>query len=136
MTLHRWSRIAGWLLVGGALAWLAKIAVIVAMDGRDLDTGAAAWLMRLGLAGLFLGVTGVGLWLARRRGPGVRALAVLLSPVVMAASLVALGTVAAAALGTRGPAYLRAEIGIVVAGVIWLAVGAWLLAATRAAPRA
>ena len=136
MKIRRWSNTAGWLLVSGGLAWLAKIAVIVAKDGRELDTGAAAWLMRLGLVCLFVGVTGVGLWLARRYGTAARAVAVFLSPVALAASLLGLGTAAVSVLGTRGPAYLREEIGIVVGAVAWLAVGAWLLSATRRAAEA
>lgn len=134
MTIRRWSWIAGWLLCIGGIAWLTKVAVIVAKDGRELDTGAAAWLMRLGLVTLFPGATGVGLWLARRAGIAPRVLAVLLSPVVLAATLVGLGMISVALLGARGPAYLKEEIGIVVGGAVWLAVGAWLLARVRRTP--
>ena len=133
MTIRGWVATAGWLLVGGAVAWLAKIAVIVAHDSHDLDRGAAAWLMRLGLVGLVTGATGVGLWLARRGSWPVRIAAVLLAPVVLAASLVALGSLAASAVGSRGPAYAREEGGIVLAAAIWLAVGVWLLVRVRRA---
>jgi hypothetical protein len=133
MTVRRWSMIAACLSLLGGAAWLAKFAVIVATDGRVATTGAAAWFMRLGLVCLFAGGTGGPLWLARRGRGLVRAAAVLLSPVAVAASLVAVGSLAARAVGTRGPAYLHDEIGIAAAALVWLAVGAGLLARVRRA---
>jgi hypothetical protein len=137
MTIARWTHIAGRFAVGGAVAWLAKIAVIVASDGRIIDTGAAAWLMRCGLVGLFVGATGVTLWLARHRGTWTRLAAILLSPAVVATSLVACGALAALLVrtfvGTRGPAYVGQEAGIVVAALGWLAIGGALLRHVRAA---
>jgi hypothetical protein len=127
MNVRQWSRIAGWLSATGGAAWLVKIAVIAAKDGRELDTGAAAWLMRLGLVCLLLGSTGVPLWLTRRRPTAARVAAVLASPIVLAASLVTLGSLATMAVGSRGPAWVRGEAGIVVAGAFWLVVGAALL---------
>ena len=135
MTIRRWSWIAGWLTLLGGVAWLAKIAVIVAKDGRDLDTGPAAWLMRLGLVGLFSGATGVALWLARRSRVVTRVVAVLLSPVALACSLLVIGTLATSALGKRGPAYLEAEIGIVAAAAVWLLIGVGLLMHVRRTPQ-
>ena len=138
MTAHRWTLAAVWLTVAGSTAWLAKIAVIVATDGRIITTGPAAWLMRIGLVGLFVGSTGVGLWVARRRSRPVRAAAVLLSPVALAASLVTLGMLASAAVralvGGRGPAYLEQEVGIAVGAAVWLAVGTELLRRVRRTP--
>ena len=134
MSVRRWSWIAGWLTLSGGVAWLAKIAVIVATDGRVMTTGAAAWLMRLGLVGLFVGVTGVGLWLARRGGWVTRAVAVLLSPVALAVALWGVGSLATSAFGMREPAYMRGEIGIVAAAVLGLAIGAWLLRHVQQTP--
>lgn len=136
MTLHRWTSIAGWLTVAGGAAWLAKIAVIVATDGRVMTTGAAAWLLRLGVVCLLAGATGGPLWLARARGRGVRVAAVLLSPVLLAGSLVALGAASTALLDGRGPAYLPAEIGIVVGATVWTAIGGALLRQVRRSARA
>jgi hypothetical protein len=133
MTVRRWSMIAACLSLAGGVAWLAKFAVIVATDGRVATTGAAAWFMRLGLVCLFAGGTGVPLWLARRGRGLLRAAAVLLSPVLVAGSLVAVGTLATRAVGTRGPAYLHEEIGIAAAALVWLAIGAGLLARVRRA---
>jgi hypothetical protein len=139
MTISRWTHIAGWFALGGGTAWLAKIAVIVATDGRIIDTGAAAWLMRAGLIGLFVGSTGVTLWAARRRGTGVRIAAVVLAPVVAAASLAAIGILSTVLVrnlvGARGPAYAGREAGIVVAAVVGLAVGAALLRQVHGAAR-
>jgi hypothetical protein len=53
--------------------------------------------------------------------------------VAVAATIAALGTLSAAALGARGPAYLRDEIGIVAIGALGLAAGA---ATLRRAARA
>lgn len=136
MTIRRWSWFAGWLTLGGSVAWLAKFAVIVASDGRIIDTGPAAWLMSLGLVCLLVGATGGPLWLARRGGAVARAAAVLLSPVVLAGSLWAIGALSAAAVGARGPAYLDEELGILVAAAVWLAVGVGLLAHVRRTSRA
>ena len=135
MTIRGWTNTAGWILLVGAAAWLAKIAVIWSNDGRDLDRGAAAWLMRIGMVGLLLGSTAIGLWTARSAGAVTRAIAVVLSPAVLAASTFAIGTVATTLLGGRGPAWLPEEIGIVAAGAVWLAVALWLLSRVRRASR-
>ena len=134
MTTRGWTHAAAWILLVGAVAWIAKIAVIWSNDGRDLDKGAAAWLMRLGIVGLLLGSTAIGLWTARSAGAITRAVAVVLSPVVLAASTFAIGSVATTLLGGRGPAWLPEEIGIVAAGLVWLAVALWLLSRVRRAP--
>jgi len=136
MTVRRWSTIAACLAISGGVAWLAKFAVIVATDGRVATTGAAAILMRVGLACLFAAGTGVALWMARRGRPAARAAAILLSPVGVFASLAAVGVLSARAAGGRGPAYLRDELGIAVAAVVWLAIGAALLARVRRGPGA
>jgi hypothetical protein len=123
-TPARVTRIAGWAAVAGSVAWLAKLAVIVATDGRVMTTGAAAWLMRAGLLAWLLAAVAGGLRVAYRRGVAARVGAVLVAPVAVAATIAALGTLSAAALGARGPAYLRDEIGIVAIGALGLAAGA------------
>ena len=122
---------AGWAATAGGVAWLAKIGVIVATDGRVMTTGAAAWLMRAGLLAWVLAAGATALWLTRRRGLAARVAAVLGSPVAGAAVLVSVGTLAAA-IGRRGPAYLHEEFGILVIGALGLAFGAATL--RRAAP--
>ena len=123
---------AGWAATAGGVAWLAKIGVIVATDGRVMTTGAAAWLMRAGLLAWVLAAGATALWLTRRRGTATRVAAVLGSPVAAAAVLFVVGTLATAAIGRRGPAYLHEEFGILVIGALGLALGAATL--RRAAP--
>jgi hypothetical protein len=53
--------IAGTSLIVGGFAWLLKLGVIVATDGRVTTTGAAGAFFALGLFSLLLGSTGVGL---------------------------------------------------------------------------
>ena len=52
--------LAAVLMINGRLAWLAKLAVIVATDRRISDTGAADAFYLLGWALLALEATGFG----------------------------------------------------------------------------
>jgi hypothetical protein len=56
------------LFIGG-VAWILKLWVIVATDGRVVATGAAGAFYDLGLYLLMVGSTGVGLRLAITRNP-------------------------------------------------------------------
>jgi hypothetical protein len=116
------TAVAGWAAVAGSVAWLGKMAVIVATDGRVMTTG-AAWLMRAGLLAWVLAGAAAALRLAYRHGVAARVAAVLVSPVAVAAALVPIGMLSAAAVGTRGPFYLRDEFGLVVVGALGLAAG-------------
>ena len=55
-----WIAIAGTALIAGGVAWLLKLWVIVATDGRVVATGAAATFLDLGLYLLIVGSTGIG----------------------------------------------------------------------------
>jgi hypothetical protein len=55
--------------------------------------------------------------------------------VVFFFSFAVLGDVLKAAVGDRGPAYAGDEIGILVAALVWLGVGLWILARARQAKR-
>ena len=131
MTIRRWSTIAGWLTLIGSTAWFAKLAVIVWSNGQIIDTGAAAWLLRIGLICLLVGALGFALWLTRQRRSLVRLIAAVVSPVVFLGSFLVLDTLAAAVVGGRGPAYLAAEAGMGVAAAVWLVLGVWLLTRVR-----
>ena len=74
-----WMAIAGTALVVGGVAWLLKLAVIVATGGRVVDTGAAAVFYLLGFLLLVIGSTGIGLWLTTNRAVPLRIAAVVLS---------------------------------------------------------
>jgi hypothetical protein len=133
--MERWKRASGFLLVAGGVAWLAKLSVIVATDGRATDTGAAWLFFVTGLVLLPLGAVGAGAGLAARRGVPLRILGGLAGLVVFFFSFAVLGDVLKAAVGDRGPAYAGDEIGILVAALVWLGVGLWILARARQAKR-
>ena len=106
--MSRWIAVAGTALVAGGVAWLVKLAVIVATGGRVIDTGAAAFFYLLGFLLLAVGSTGLGLWLTKNRAVPLRIAAVALSPVAFLASATLLDIVARAAVGGLGPSYVPA----------------------------
>ncbi len=129
-----WIAVAGSLLIVGGLAWVAKLWVIVATDGRVVATGAAGAFFDLGLYCLLVGSTGLGVRLTAGQEPALRVAAAVGSPVAFFVSfalfsIVGYALVAAgrAVVGGALPAYLLGEGGIFLAAVAWLAVGAWLL---------
>ena len=67
-----WMAIAGTALIAGGVAWLLKLWVIVATDGRVVATGAAATFLELGLYLLMVGSTGVGLRLGMSQETSMR----------------------------------------------------------------
>jgi len=129
-----WIAIAGTALIAGGVAWMLKLWVIVATDGRVVATGAAATFLELGLGLLLVGSTGVGLRLAINQEPSMRVVLALASPLVfmpaflmfsvLGYALVAIGRVIA---GDAVPDYLLEEGGIFVSAVVGLVVGIWLV---------
>jgi hypothetical protein len=126
-----WTAVAGVALVLGGAAWFAKLAVIVATDGRVAYTGAAGACFTLGLALMLAGSTGVGLRLARNAETGLRISAAALSPVAFVISfaflqgaVVAIYDLAHGAVGSLGPAYFREEAAILVTAAASLVAGA------------
>ena len=62
MSLSRlWFTIAATVLILGGVAWMLKLWVSVATDGRVVATGATGAFLELGLFLLLVGSTGVGL---------------------------------------------------------------------------
>jgi hypothetical protein len=88
----KWTQVAGLLLMGGALAWTIKLCIIIATNGRIINTGAAALLMKVGIVLLLVGSTGIGNRLSRNRKLWFRIVAIILSPVVVFGSLILIGT--------------------------------------------
>lgn len=129
-----WIAIAGTALIAGGVAWLLKLWVIVATDGRVVATGAAATFLELGLGLLLVGTTGVGLRLAINQDTSMRVVLALASPLlfmpafltfsVIGYALVAIGRVIA---GEAVRGYLLEEGGIFVSAVVGIAVGLWLV---------
>ena len=130
-----WTTIAGTMLFIGGVAWILKLWVIVATDGRVVATGAAGAFYDLGLYLLMVGSTGVGLRLAMNQEPSMRVLLALASPLalfflfaiflVIGYALVAIGRVF---VGDALPSYLLEEGGIFISAVVGLVAGTWLVA--------
>lgn len=131
--MSRCITVAGAALTAGGVAWLLKLAVIVATSGRVTDTGAAGVFFLLGFVLLLLGSTGVGLRLTMNKPLPLRLLGVVLSPIVLMALLVTLGAMLGPLVGEAGPSYAREEANIVAIAVLSLAVGAMLLTHSRRA---
>ena len=131
----RWTRIATVALIAGATAWLVKLVVIVATDGAESGAGdaAAAVFFLPGFVLLLGGSSAVGLWLTRGRGAIVRIAAALLAPVVFFVSMNLLDPAGEALVGDLGPDYAREEAGILLAALLWLALG--ILVAADSPPR-
>lgn len=129
--MSRWITVAGAALTAGGVAWLLKLAVIVATSGRVTDTGAAGVFFLLGFVLLLLGSTGVGLRLTMNKPLPLRLLGVVLSPIVLIVLLVTLGAVLGPLVGDSGPDYAREEASILALAVLSLGVGAMLLNRSR-----
>ena len=131
-----WIAVAGAALIVGGIAWIAKLWVIVATDGRVVATGAAATFLELGLVLLIVGSTGIGVRVMIRQEPSMRVVLALASPLVLLGvgyivgggigyALLAIGGSLA---GTGVPGYLLAESAILGSAVIGLVAGTWLVA--------
>jgi len=140
-----WIAIAGTTLIAGGVAWLLKLWVIVATDGRVVATGAAATFLELGLVLLIVGSTGIGVRLMMSQEPSMRVVLGLASPLlVLGVGYIAGGGIGYAILviggalaGVRVPGYLLAESAILGLAVIGLVAGTWLVvyAVARGADR-
>ena len=121
------------MLIAGASAWLVKLAVIVITDGAESGAGdgAAAVFFLVGFVLLLIGSSAVGLWLTRSRGPVMRIVAGLLALVAFLVSMNLLDPAGEALVGDLGPDYAREEAGILLAGLLWLALGILVAAASR-----
>ena len=129
-----WIAIAGIALIAGGVAWLLKLWVIVATDGRVAYTGAAGAFFDLGLYSLMVGSTGVGLRLTMNLETSMRVILALVSPfacfvlfaifLVIGYALVAIGRVV---VGDALPSYLLEEGGIFISAVVGLVAGIWLV---------
>ena len=123
LTFSRWIQIAGLFLIGGALAWTIKLGVIISTNGRIIDTGAAAFLMKTGLLMLFVGSTGIGARLSLNRPILLRTIAIILSPVVVFGSFLLFAMVTGPLFKNSKVWYAQQEAPIALAVVVYLAVG-------------
>ena len=119
----RWTQVAGLLLMGGALAWAIKLAVIISTNGRIIDTGAAALFMKIGLLLFAIGSTGIGNRISLNRNIFLRTIAILLSPVVVFGSFLLFGMISGPLAKNIEVWYAQQEAGIAVAAVAYIAIG-------------
>ncbi len=119
----KWTQVAGLLLMGGAIAWAIKLCVIIATNGRIINTGAAAFLMTAGLIMLFLGSTGIGNWLSGNRNLLLRTVAILLSPAVVFGSFILFPMITGPLFNNSNVWYAQQESPIALAVVFYLAIG-------------
>jgi hypothetical protein len=129
-----WTAIAGTILIVGGVAWLLKLWVIVATDGRVVTTGAAGAFFDLGFYSLIVGSTGLGVRLTRNQEPTLRGVAAVGSMAAFFLAFSLFSAVGYAALAVGGavigvslPGYLLEEAGIFISAVVWLAIGLALL---------
>jgi hypothetical protein len=119
----KWTQVAGLLLMGGALTWTAKLCVIISTNGQVINTGAAAILMTTGLVLLAIGSTGVGTRLTVNRALLLRAIAIILSPVVVFGLFFLFGMIIVPLFKDSSVWYAQQEAPIGVAVVLSFALG-------------
>jgi hypothetical protein len=144
MSLSKWLiATAGLALVVGAMAWLTKIGVIIATDGRVTHTGAAGSSFAIGLGLLSVGAAGLGLRLSM--SVDLLVLRVILTVgftfvfVLSFFVFSAIGYVIVAGarviVGDALPRYMLGEAGILISAVVWMVIGAVLLFGSVRKPR-
>jgi hypothetical protein len=118
MTRQRFIQLAAATAAAGGAAWVAKFAVLVAIDGDDSALVAALYL--LGATLMAVGASWVLVRIAGDRPfPVVVGLA-LLAPILFFASYALIDAVAKPLAGDAGPGWLADEVGIVLTGLAWL----------------
>jgi hypothetical protein len=124
------------------MAWLTKIGVIIATDGRVTHTGAAGSSFTIGLWLLAVGAAGLGLRLTMSVDLVLRVILTVLFPCVFVLSFFvfsAIGYVIVAGarvvVGDTLPRYMLGEAGILISAVVWMVIGAVLLFGSVRKPR-
>jgi hypothetical protein len=121
------------VLIAGGVSWLLKltvIAVMVATGSRDIESGLVAFFYLMGLALLLIGSTALGLRLTMGRPVPLRIAAVVLSPIVFWFSFMILDSI----VGGQAPNYVQSETAVLLAALVWLALGAMVRKSTRRTP--
>lgn len=130
-----WMTVAGACALAGGTAWLLKQVAIVlsAMGGEPPEAnGAIATLYLSGLALMVVGASGVAALLLRRTTPLVWIpIAVLSAPVLFFGIQGALDAVVDALAGESAHWWWESEGGIVLTALVFLGIGAALLAGRR-----
>jgi len=137
VTTSRWVVILASVLVAGGVAWLLKlaaVAILVVTGDRDIESAAVAFFYLTGLGLLFIGSTALGLRLTMNRQGPLRIAAVVLSPIVFWFSYQILDIIVDSIVGPQAPDLVESETAVLVAALIWLAIGAMVLKSTRRRP--
>lgn len=119
----RWTQVAGLLLMGGALAWTIKLCIIIATNGRIINTGAAALLMKIGIVLLLVGSTGIGNRLSRNRALWLRIISIILSPIVVFGLLILISTFIVPLFQHIDLWYAQQEAPIALAVIVCMPIG-------------
>lgn len=135
MSLSRWLiATAGLVLIIGAMAWLTKIGVIIATDGRVTHTGAAGSSFTIGLGLLSVGAAGLGLRLTMSVDLVLRVILTVGFPFVFVLSFFVFSAIgymivagARVIVGDALPPYMLGEAGILISAVVWMVIGVVLL---------
>lgn len=122
-----WTQTAALFLIGGALSWTMKLLVIIATNGRIIDTGAAALLMKTGMLLLLVGSTSFGSGITANRNRFLRAGAILLSPLVVFGTCFLLTTALNPLVEGSGVWYAAQELPIAVVVLVCFPLGLLLL---------
>ena len=120
------------------VAWLLKlvaIAVLVLTGAPwDVESAVVAFFYLTGLGFLFIGSTALGLWLTMSRQVPLRIAAVVLSPIVFWVSYRIMDGIVDSIVGDQAPGLVERETAILLAALVWLAIGAMLLKSTSRTP--
>lgn len=135
----KWTQVAGLLLIGGAVAWILKLGVIIFTNGRIIDTGAAALLMKIGLLLLIVGSTGIGNYFCQNRTYLLRILAIIISPIVVFGSFLLFAMITTPLLENitvwNAMWYAQEETPIALAVIYYLTIGGILYRVSCSMPR-
>ena len=118
-----WTQLAALILIGGAIAWIIKLSVIFSTNGQVIDTGAAALFMKLGIILLAVGPTAIGSRLSANKATWLRVVAIVLSPVLLFATFLAVGFAATPLFKNISLWYAQQEAPIAIAVVVSLFIG-------------
>ena len=128
ITVGKWAA-----TIGGA-AWTVKAGAIIAMNGHFQPLEGVLYF--IGVGGIFIGAFGLAAFFAMRSAGAMRwvtfvvAFAVAVAVTWFASSFIQDAVVDSYTGNNVG---IKDEIGILVPGVIWLAIGLFLLRAARGA---
>ena len=130
MTNQRWISTTAAVVTAGGLAWLAKLGVIAATDGRVTSSGAAAVFFVLGALLLAAGASAPVMRLLRPARRWTTALALASGPLLFGLTFSLLDGAGKGLVGDAGPSWLPDEAGILATAVVWLVIGLALLKGT------